>query len=109
MITKIERIIYDDLKTLLDQSKPVPFNKILIANAFFKENLFSEKNNAKIIEIYEKSNLSYAKIDAKRNKLSGENVVFYVKEQLFSYTNEFIQKASQKFKREEFPDFLLSK
>ena len=111
-----ERMLYDALKSLFDKMKPVPYNKIRLANDSLKQNLvisfelngFSEKINSKINAIY-KNIIENIQKDDKKYKPSDDYTVFKMKEQLYGYITKFNEKTSKEFKREEFPDFLMSK
>jgi hypothetical protein len=106
----------DQLKELLDKLKPVPYNKMKIAHNTLLENLiisfelngYSE-DITKIIQNRYKKTVDEIVKDTKQIKNPERFVTFYISDKLNAYTNNFYTSLAEKFKREEFPNFLVSK
>jgi hypothetical protein len=106
----------EELKSLLDKIKPVPFNKVKIANNTLLENLIiSFELNGYSEDITKAIQTKYKDIveeivkDTKKVKDIDKFVTFYISDKLNGYINKFYTSLSKKFKRDEFPNFLFSK
>ena len=106
----------EELKSLLDKIKPVPFNKVKIANNTLLENLIiSFELNGYSEDITKAIQTKYKDIveeivkDTKKIKDIDKFVTFYISDKLNGYINKFYTSLSKKFKRDEFPNFLFSK
>ena len=106
----------EELKSLLDKIKPVPFNKVKIANNTLLENLIiSFELNGYSEDITKAIQTKYKDIveeivkDTKKVKDIDKFVTFYISDKLNGYINKFYKSLSKKFNREEFPNFLFSK
>ena len=106
----------EELKSLLDKIKPVPFNKVKIANNTLLENLIiSFELNGYSEDITKAIQTKYKDIveeivkDTKKIKDIDKFVTFYISDKLNGYINKFYISLSKKFKRDEFPNFLFSK
>ena len=106
----------DDLKNLFEKLKPVPYNKMKFANNTLLENLiisfelngYSE-DISKIIQSKYKDIVEQITKDTKKIKEIDTFVTAFISERLNYYANHFRSSLSKKFKRQEFPDFLVSK
>ena len=106
----------DDLKNLFEKLKPVPFNKMKFANNTLLENLiisfelngYSEDISS-IIQSKYKDIVELIVKDTKKIKEIDKFVTSYISEKLYYYSSKFRSSISKKFKREEFPNFLVSK
>ena len=111
-----EAELNDQLKKLLEKIKPVPYNKMKIAQNTLLENLiisfefngYSEDITKTIQKEYKETVEKIVK-DTKKIKHIEEFTVFYISDKLRGYTSYFYNSLTKKFKREEFPDFLISK
>ena len=106
----------DELKSLFEKIKPVPYDKKKIAHNTLLENLIiSFELNGYSIDITKAIQNKYKEIaeqivkDTKKIKNIEEFVPFYISDKLNGYTNNFYSSLIKKFKREEFPNFLVSK
>ena len=106
----------DQLKELLDKLKPVPHNKMKIAHNTLLENLIiSFELNGYSDDITNVIQNKYKKIieeivkDTKKIKYPEKYTAFYISDKLNAYTNSFNTSLMEKFKRQEFPNFLVSK
>ena len=106
----------DELKSLFEKIKPIPYYKKKIAHNTLLENLIiSFELNGYSIDITKAIQNKYKEIaeqivkDTKKIKNIEEFVPFYISDKLNGYTNNFYSSLIKKFKREEFPNFLVSK
>ena len=106
----------DELKALFEKIKPVPYDKKKIAYSTLVENLtISFELNGYSVDITRAIHTKYKEIieqivkDTKKIKDIKEFVTFYISNKLNEYTNNFYSSLIKRFKREEFPDFLVSK
>ena len=112
----LEKQLSDELKALLDKIKPVPINKIKVANNTLIENLiisfelnsYSKDINKIIQNQYREISNQIVK-DVKNAKNLEEFFTAYIAKKLKEYTDQFYGTLFDKFKREEFPDFLVAK
>ena len=112
----LEKQLSDELKALLDKIKPVPINKIKVANNTLIENLiisfelnsYSKDINKIIQNQYREISNQIVK-DVKNAKNLEEFFTAYIAKKLKEYTDQFYGALVDKFKREEFPDFLVAK
>ena len=106
----------DKLKKLFEKIKPVPYNKMKIAQNTLVENLiisfelngYSEDISKAIQKEYKETVDKIVK-ETKKIKNIEEFNAFYISDKLSGYTNNFYKSLAKKFKREEFPEFLFSK
>ena len=112
----LEVQINDELKVLLEKIKPVPINKIKVAHNTLLENLIMsfELNSysediTKIIRNKYKDISEQIVKDLKNPKNLESFVTAYIAKKLKEYIDQFRQTLVEKLKREEFPDFLVSK
>ena len=106
----------DALKNLFERIKPVPHNKIKIAHNTLLENLiisfelngYSE-DITKAIQTKYKDTIEQIVKDTKKIKNLNEINTLYISDKLNMYTNNFNSSLAKKFKRQEFPNFLVSK
>ena len=106
----------DALKKLFERIKPVPHNKIKIAHNTLLENLiisfelngYSE-DITKAIQTKYKDTIEQIVKDTKKIKNINEINTLYISDKLNMYTNNFNSSLAKKFKRQEFPNFLVSK
>ena len=106
----------DALKNLFERIKPVPHNKIKIAHNTLLENLiisfelngYSE-DITKAIQTKYKDTIEQIVKDTKKIKNINEINTLYISDKLNMYTNNFNSSLAKKFKRQEFPNFLVSK
>ena len=106
----------DALKKLFERIKPVPHNKIKIAHNTLLENLiisfelngYSE-DITKAIQTKYKDTIEQIVKDTKKIKNLNEINTLYISDKLNMYTNNFNSSLAKKFKRQEFPNFLVSK
>ena len=106
----------DQLKALLDSIKPVSVNKIKIANNTLLENLiisfevnpYSSGITKFIIKKYTEMSQRIEK-DLKNAKNLECFITGYIAKKLKEYNDIFYNELVNEFKREEFPDFLISK
>ena len=106
----------DELKALYEKIKPVPHDKKKIAQSTLVENLtISFELNGYSIDITRAIHTKYKEIieqivkDTKKIKEIKDFVTFYISDKLNEYTSNFYSSLIKRFKREEFPDFLVSK
>ena len=112
----IEIELNDQLKELFEKIKPVPYNKMKVAHNTLLENLiisfelngYSEDITSAIQSKY-KETIDQIVKDTKKVKNIDQFVTFYISDKLNKYTNQFYSSLIKKFKREEFPNFLVSK
>ena len=112
----LEVQLYDELKATLDSVKPVPINKIKVAENTLLENLIiSFEVNSYSSDITKYIRNRYKDISAQIEK-DMKNVVnlegfitSYIANKLKDYNDQFYTILVKKFQREEFPDFLLTK
>ena len=112
----LETQISDELKSLLDKINPVPINKIKVSNNTLLENLiisfelnsYSKDINKIIQNQYREISNQIVK-DVKNAKNLEEFFTAYIAKKLKEYTDQFYGTLVDKFKREEFPDFLVAK
>ena len=112
----LETQLSDELKSLLDKIKPVPINKIKVSNNTLLENLiisfelnsYSKEITKVILNKYREISDQIAK-DIKNAKNLEEFSTTYIAKKLKEYTDQFYSSLVDLFKREEFPDFLVSK
>ena len=112
----LEVQLNDELKFLLEKIKPVPINKIKVAHNTLLENLIMsfELNSysediTKIIRNKYKDISEQIVKDLKNPKNLESFVTAYIAKKLKEYIDQFRQTLVEKLKREEFPDFLVSK
>ena len=112
----LEVQLSDELKALLDSIKPVSVNKIKIANTTLLENLIiSFELNRYSASITKIIRTKYTDIsqkienDLKNAKNIESFITGYVAKKLKEYTDQYYTSLVKKFKREEFPNFLISK
>ena len=112
----LEVQLNDELKVLLEKIKPVPINKIKVAHNTLLENLIMsfELNSysediTKIIRNKYKDISEQIVKDLKNPKNLESFVTAYIAKKLKEYIDQFRQTLVEKLKREEFPDFLVSK
>ena len=106
----------DQLKNLFEKLKPIPYNKIKIAENTLLENLiisfelnsFSRDITKTFQKVYKDTVDTIVKETKKLKNIEGFTA-FYVSDKLSTYTNNFYNSLANKFKREEFPDFLAYK
>ena len=106
----------DALKNLFERIKPVPHNKIKIAHNTLLENLiisfelngYSE-DITKAIQTKYKDTIEQIVKDTKKIKNLNEINTLFISDKLNMYTNNFNSSLAKKFKRQEFPNFLVSK
>ena len=106
----------DKLKQLIEKIKPVPYNKMKIAHNTLLENLiisfelngYSEDITKAIQKEYKETVEKIVK-ETKKIKKIEEFTAFHISDKLSEYTNNFYKSLTKKFKREEFPEFLVSK
>ena len=112
----LEVELYDELKATLDSVKPVPINKIKVAENTLLENLIiSFEVNSYSSDITKYIRNRYKDISAQIEKdmkavvnLEGF-ITSYIARKLKDYNDQFYTILVKKFQREEFPDFLLTK
>ena len=112
----LEVQLNDELKLLLEKIKPVPINKIKVAHNTLLENLimsfelnsYSEDITKIIRNKYNDISEQIVK-DLKSPKNLEGFVTAYIAKKLKEYTNQFYITLVDQLKREEFPDFLVSK
>jgi hypothetical protein len=112
----LEAQLNDELKVLLEKIKPVPINKIKVAHNTLLENLimsfelnsYSEDITKIIRNKYQDISEQIVK-DLKNPKNLEGFVTYYIAKKLKEYIDQFRQTLVEKLKREEFPDFLVSK
>ena len=112
----IESQLNTELKNIYEKLKPVPFNKMKFANNTLLENLiisfelngYSEDISS-IIQSKYKDIVELIVKDTKKIKEIDKFVTSYISEKLYYYSSKFRSSISKKFKREEFPNFLVSK
>ena len=112
----LEVQLNDELKVLLEKIKPVPINKIKVAHNTLLENLimsfelnsYSEDITKIIRNKYQDISEQIVK-DLKNPKNLEGFVTSYIAKKLKEYIDQFRQTLVEKLKREEFPDFLVSK
>ena len=112
----LETQLSDELKSLLDKINPVPINKIKVSNNTLLENLiisfelnsYSKEITKVILNKYREISEQIAK-DIKNAKNLEEFSTTYIAKKLKEYTDQFYSSLVDLFKREEFPDFLVSK
>ena len=112
----LEAQLNDELRVLLEKIKPVPINKIKVAHNTLLENLIMsfELNSysediTKIIRNKYKDISEQIVKDLKNPKNLEGFVTSYIAKKLKEYIDQFRQTLVEKLKREEFPDFLVSK
>ena len=106
----------EELKSLIEKLEPVPFNKKKVAHNTLLENLiisfelngYSEDITSTIQSKYKEISEQIGK-DVKKKKNLDKFVALYISDKLNNYTNQFFSAIIKKFKREEFPNFLVSK
>ena len=105
-----------ELKSFLESIKPVPINKIKVANNTLLENLImSFELNSYSEEITNVIHSKYRDIseqivnDLKKKDNFEGFITAYIAKRLKEYTDQFYITLVDKFKREEFPKFLISK
>ena len=106
----------EELNNLFDKLKPIPYNKKKISENTLLENLIiSFELNGYSADILYAIQTKYKELtkkileDIKKvDKIEGF-ITLYVKEKINSYINEFNSSLALKFKREEFPNFLIYK
>ena len=106
----------EQLKDLLDKIKPLSYNKKKIAHNTLLENLiisfelngYSEDITKSVQNAYKKTIEEIVK-NTKQIKNPEKFKAFYISDKLNAYTNNFYTSLANKFKREEFPNFLMSK
>ena len=111
-----ENELNEALKNLFEKIMPVPYNKMKIAKNTLLENLiisfelngYSEDITKEIQTKYKETIEQIVK-DTKKVKNIEEFVINYISEKLYFYTNNFKTSIAKKFKRHEFPNFLVSK
>ena len=113
---KLEVELSDKLKSLLNDIKPVSINKIKIANTTLLENLIMsfEMNPysasiTRIIRTRYKDISEKIDNDLKHVKNIESFITGYVAKKLKEYIDQYYTALVKQFKREEFPDFLISK
>ena len=106
----------DELKSLFEKLNPVPYNKMKIAHNTLLENLIiSFELNGYSEDITNAIQSKYKDIiedivkDTKKIKELEKFVTLYISDKLYEYTNKFYSSLAKKFKRQEFPNFLISK
>ena len=112
----LEVQLNDELRVLLEKIKPVPINKIKVAHNTLLENLimsfelnsYSEDITKIIRNKYQDISEQIVK-DLKNPKNLEGFVTSYIAKKLKEYIDQFRQTLVEKLKREEFPDFLVSK
>ena len=112
----LETQLSDELKSLLDKINPVPINKIKVSNNTLLENLiisfelnsYSKEITKVILNKYREISEQIAK-HIKNAKNLEEFSTTYIAKKLKEYTDQFYSSLVDLFKREEFPDFLVSK
>jgi len=112
----LEVQLNDELRVLLEKIKPVPINKIKVAHNTLLENLImSFELNSYSEDITKIIRNKYLDIseqivkDLKNPKNLEGFVTSYIAKKLKEYIDQFRQTLVEKLKREEFPDFLVSK
>ena len=112
----LEDQLSDELKSLLDKINPVPISKIKAAHNTLVENLImSFELNSFADNIIKVIRNKYKDISEKitedlKNPINLDGfVTSYIDKKLKEYKDQFIITLVDKFKREKFPDFLLSK
>lgn len=105
-----------ELKSLLDSIKRIPISKIKIANNTLLENLIMSfdlhpysDEITKVIKNKYKEIAKQIVQDLKEVKNIEGFVTAYIAKKLKEYTDQFYSSLVDLFKREEFPDFLVSK
>ena len=113
---KLEVELSDKLKSLLNDIKPVSINKIKIANTTLLENLIMsfEMNPysasiTKIIRTRYKDISEKIDNDLKHVKNIESFITGYVAKKLKEYIDQYYTALVKQSKREEVPDFLISK
>ena len=100
--------------TSFEKIKPVPYNKMKVAHNTLLENLiisfelngYSEDITSTIQSKYSDTIEQIVK-DTKKIKSNEQISTFYISDKLNKYSSQFYSSLIKKFKREEFPNFLV--